>query len=75
MLNSSSIMKKWQNESRTDRIVRLIIALVTGFAAVYSHGNIMVFWWVVCAIAATSGLTGFALPYKLLGISTLKKHR
>jgi hypothetical protein len=68
-------MKKWQNESRLDRTIRLIVALIAAFAALNSHGGSMVVWWVVCVIAAVSGATGFALPYKLLGISTLKKRR
>jgi Inner membrane protein YgaP-like, transmembrane domain len=66
-------MKKWQNESRTDRMIRLVVALAAAFGALNSHGSVMIFWWVVCAIAAISGLSGFALPYKLFGISTQKK--
>ena len=68
-------MKKWQNESHFDRTLRLIVALIAALAAFNSHGGIMVFWWVVYVIAAISGLSGFALPYKLFGISTLRKNR
>lgn len=68
-------MKQWQNESHNDRIIRLIIALIAAFAALNAHGGIMVFWWAVSVIALVTGLSGFALPYKLLGISTLKKQK
>ncbi len=68
-------MKKWQNEGYADRTLRLVIALIAALAAFNSRGGVMVVWWMICVIAAISGLSGLALPYKLLGVSTLKKNK
>lgn len=66
-------MKNWQNENKTDRVIRFFVALVTAFIAYYTGGTARDIWVVVAAIALISSLSGFSLFYKIIGISTLKK--
>ena len=58
-----------QNEGLIDRSIRLIIGVFALYLAfTYS------LWWLVLAVPALlTAITGFCWPYKLLGISTLKK--
>jgi hypothetical protein len=58
-----------KNEGKTDRVIRLVIGLL----ALYASWMYNV-WWLVLAIPAlVTAITGFCLPYKLLGINTAKK--
>lgn len=66
-------MKKLQNESKTDRAVRFLIAIVTAIASYYTHGITRDVWLIVTAIALISSLSGFSLFYALVGIKTLKR--
>ena len=58
-----------KNEGLIDRTIRLIVGIFALYLAfTYS------LWWLVLAVPALlTAITGFCLPYKLLGISTLKK--
>ena len=69
-----NILKKIQNENKTDRIVRFILGLILGFIAYsYSAGSIQLALYLLAAILLITAVTGFCLIYKLLGISSLKK--
>lgn len=61
-----------KNESRLDRIIRVIAAIV--IAVLYFTGVISGTWAIVLgvlgAILLVTGLIGFCPLYKLLGIST-----
>lgn len=65
-------MKYLQNENKVDRVIRFLVTVCAGSAAVYSHGTIRDVWMVVAAIALISSLSGFSLFYWLVGIKTLK---
>lgn len=69
-----NILKKIQNENKTDRIIRFILGLIIGFIAYsYSAGLIQLVLYLLTAILVITAITGFCLIYKLLGISSLKK--
>ena len=68
-------MKYWQNAGPLDRTVRLVAAVIAAVVALQTHGAVAVVSWLVCIIGLVSGLSGLVLPYKLLGITTLKKRR
>lgn len=58
------------NESSTDRVLRLIAAIIFFFLATYSAGILQIILYIVAAILLITGITGFCLLYKLLGINT-----
>jgi len=66
-------MKNLQNENRTDRVVRLLVAISAVTAGYYTHGDARDFWLAVTAIAVISSLSGFSLFYRLVGLKTLKR--
>ena len=67
-------LKKLQNESQTDRIVRFLAGLVVAFASYsYFTGLLQLVLYIVAVILLVTAITGFCLIYKLVGISTLKK--
>ena len=66
-------MKNLQNENRTDRIIRLLVAIGAAITGYYSQGTTGYICLVVAAIALISSLSGFSLFYKLVGINTLKR--
>lgn len=68
-------MKNLQNESGTDRVVRLFAFVGAALAGYYTRGNIQKVWIAVAAIALISGLSGFSLFYKLVGVNTLKRRK
>ena len=60
-----------QNESSTDRIIRVIIgifALIAGFS--WLSGTPQIIACVVGAVALLTGIVGFCAIYAILGIST-----
>jgi len=62
-----------QNESKLDKNIRLgagILALLLGIFAF--TGTLQIVTFVVGALGIFTGLTGFCLIYKLLGIKTNK---
>jgi len=62
-----------QNESETDRIVRVVLGTVSILIA---YSTLEGLWFYVLGvlglILVITGLTGFCAIYKLLGISTKK---
>lgn len=68
------MFKKYQNESPTDRIIRLVLGVILAITAfAFLSGIAQIIVYVLAAIALFTGLTGFCMIYKILGISTLKK--
>lgn len=56
------------NLGKTDRYIRLIIAVVIGTAGIYFQS-----WWgLLAAIPLLTSYVGFCPLYKLFGISTCK---
>jgi hypothetical protein len=63
-----------KNESKTDRIVRVVIGIVAlTIGLLKLTGTAQVITLVIGAIALITGLVGFCALYSLLGINTLKK--
>jgi len=62
------------NEGNVDRIIRIIVGLVLILISVFATLNptVEVIFIIIGVIALITGLTGFCLVYKLLGISTRK---
>ncbi|BAL80142.1 YgaP family membrane protein [Caldisericum exile] len=62
------------NEGNVDRIIRIIIGVVLILLSVFAQINptLKVIFIIIGVIALITGLTGFCLAYKLLGISTRK---
>jgi hypothetical protein len=59
------------NESRLDRIIRVILgAAFLGIGIGALHGALEIVFIVVGAIALITGVTGFCAIYRLLGIRT-----
>jgi hypothetical protein len=60
------------NEGTTDRVIRVILGLVLGFLAYRGVGGTVGIWvlGIVGAVSFLTGLTGFCLVYRLLGIQT-----
>jgi len=61
------------NESRFDRIIRIVLGIVFVVAAIGTHGGWSILLYVLGIIALLTGLTGFCLVYRLFGINTRKK--
>ena len=60
-----------QNESPTDRIIRVIIGVVALLAGLFLlTGTLQVVAYVIGVIALVTGVIGFCGLYALLGIST-----
>lgn len=65
-------MKK--NEGTTDRMIRLILAVLFGAAGYfYLTGTLAIVAYVLGAIMLFTALTGFCALYTLLKINTTKK--
>ena len=62
-----------QNESDTDRIVRGVIGVILLLVA-YNNmtGPWQIVLYILGGIAVVTGITGFCMIYKLLGITTRK---
>jgi VIT1/CCC1 family predicted Fe2+/Mn2+ transporter len=68
------MLKKLQNESQMDRIIRIalgVVLAIAGYAFLTGVAQIVVY--VLALIAIFTGVTGFCLLYKISGISTIKK--
>lgn len=65
-------MKKMQNESPIDRIIRVVVGLSLGLVSViFLSGTIQLVGSIAAFILIVTGVTGFCAIYKLFGISTL----
>lgn len=60
------------NESRSDRIIRIIFGLIAlGLAFNHVGGNVGTWvFGIVAALAIITGITGVCALYKLIGVST-----
>ena len=61
-----------KNESSTDRILRIVAGIILIFLAMYSAGIIQIILYIIAAVLLITGITGFCLLYKLLGVKTNK---
>ena len=63
-----------KNESAIDRWIRLIIAVVLFFTALYwTSGILQIILYIIAATLLITAITGFCLLYKWFGINTAKK--
>lgn len=60
------------NESSTDRLIRIVLAVVFVVLAVKFTGALSVVMWVLAAVMAVTAAVGFCPLYRLFGISTCK---
>ena len=60
------------NESKADRIIRLIIGIIFVLISLFVTGGLKIIFSVLGIIALFTSTTGICLVYKILGISTLK---
>ncbi len=68
------MLKKYQNESQIDRVIRFVIGIVLAVLGFTMFtGVIQIVMYVLAFVALFTSATGFCLIYKVLGISTLKK--
>ena len=68
------MLKNYQNEGQSDRMLRIVsgaILVLAGF--VFLSGLLQTVAIILGIVFMVTGVTGFCLIYKLLGISTLKK--
>ncbi len=63
-------MESFINEGKPDRIFRFIIGIILLIAGFMTHGALSIVLFVLAAVAVLTGLFGFCLIYKLLGINT-----
>lgn len=67
-------MKKYQNESTIDRLVRLLIGgLFIVIAYFWLNGILQTILYILGIVSLVTSITGFCGLYKILGISTLSK--
>jgi hypothetical protein len=66
-------MKKYQNESSVDRIIRTVVGLILLVVAYYSFGILSIILYILGAIAIITAASGFCPSYKLFNISTIRK--
>ena len=59
-----------KNIHPAERAVRFVAGLFLASLAFWGPAN---YWFLLGLIPALTGITGFCLPYKLLGISTCPK--
>ena len=68
------MLKTLKNESKEDRIIRVIFALILSFVTfVFLNGILQAVLYIVSFVLLLTGLTGFCPLYKVLNFSTLKK--
>jgi len=61
------------NESASDRLIRLVLAIASGYVAwITWPGTVSVVLVVIATIALLTGLVGFCPAYTLFGFSTKK---
>jgi len=60
-----------QNESNTDRIIRLVVGVLALFLAAFVFtGALQIVVLIIGVLGIFTGLTGFCLFYKIFGIKT-----
>ena len=66
-------MMTFTNESVSDRLMRLVLAIASGYVAwIIWPGTVSVVLVVIATIALVTGLVGFCPAYTLFGFSTKK---
>lgn len=61
------------NESASDRLIRLVLAIASGYVAwITWPGTVSVVLVVIATIALVTGLVGFCPAYTVFGFSTNK---
>jgi len=61
------------NENNIDRIVRVILGVILLAVAIFSlQGTVAWILGIIGGIVLVTGITGFCLIYKLIGVSTLQ---
>jgi hypothetical protein len=60
------------NEGTTDRVIRVVVGLILGYLAYRGLGGTVGTWIlaIVGAVLFLTGISGFCLVYRLLGIQT-----
>lgn len=67
------MLKNLQNESKTDRLVRIVLAVILALVTyLFTTGVLQIVLYVASFILLFTGVTGFCLIYKLFGIKTNK---
>jgi len=66
-------MKKVQNESPFDRIVRIIFGFGIFILSLSMTGGIRNIVTIIALVLVITGITGFCAIYRIFSISTLKK--
>ncbi len=61
------------NEGPTDRIIRIAVGIIALSVAAGATGPLFFVALAVGLVGLVTGVTGFCLPYVLLGIDTLPK--
>lgn len=59
-----------KNVGNTDRVVRLVLAVLAVFGALQTDGALSIVLWLVAAIMAVTSVVGFCPLYRLFGMST-----
>lgn len=67
-------MSSWVNEGATDRMIRIFLAVVLAVVGMFSYGAWTVVLYVLAILSLLTGLSGFCLLYKVVGLNTAK-HR
>ncbi len=61
-----------KNESNSDRIIRVVLAVVAAMLALSASGALAIILWVVAALLLVTGVVGFCPIYRVFGMSTRK---
>lgn len=67
-------MNSWVNEGATDRMIRIVLAVILAVIGMFSGGPWAVVLYVLALLSLLTGLLGICPLYKLFGIDTAK-HR
>lgn len=58
------------NVGRTDRIARLVVAVLAVIGALFTSGAVAVVLWIVAAILAITAIVGYCPLYSVLRMNT-----
>ncbi len=59
-----------KNVGNSDRLVRIVLAVLAGFGALNTAGVMSIVLWIVAAIMAVTAVVGFCPLYRLFGVNT-----
>jgi len=67
------MLKKYQNESKNDRIIRFILGIILGVISyTMLTGIIQVIIYAIAIVLIFTAISGFCLIYKMFKINTIK---